>query len=244
MHDHVRLHDERNLTVADSLMQRPVAEETKEEILELFKTGHSASSAYHIFMLDQMVKFGDEFELRSLDRSKFPCEKFFHNFYQKNFTAEFGAKTGERAFEKVSEFANEYNGKTTDGKIMVERDGTEFLVAGCTPIMKRAHELLVESGDIVLVDSTGNFECSESRVFFMICPTAAGGFPLGFGISHSESAETLEKLFELMKRCLPANAFYGRGPDVGPRIFMIDGSLSERKALSRTFSAITVEFKF
>lgn len=110
-----------------------------------------------------------------------------------------------------------------------------YLFSKFYSIMKRAHELFIEAGDITIADSTGNFESTGARAFFFICPTAAGGFPLAFGWAPSESTDTVEKLFRLMMKCLPDNAFYGRGPESGPAVFLIDGSLSERHALERVW---------
>jgi hypothetical protein len=137
--------------------------------------------------------------------------------------------------QKIIEFADNYNKNNAEGKILCCHDGEEIFVAGCTPLMKRVHEMFVEAGDVVMVDSTGNFESSGARVFFFVCPTAAGGFPLAFGIAPSESTDALEKLFRLVQKCIPATAFNGRGPESGPKIFLIDGSLSERHALERVW---------
>lgn len=234
-HEHRRLLDSHELAPSDSLTQRPVCEETKHEILELFKAGYNASTAYHVFMLDKIATLGDDFELTSADRSKFPDATYFQNLYQQHFKLQFGEKTGELSVSKLIEFAENYNRETPDGKIAWERDGDDVLIAGCTPLMKRTHELFIEAGDVNFVDSTGNFESSGARVFFFICPTAAGGFPLGFGIAPCETADTVEKLFRLLQKCLPDNAFFGRGPERGPAVFLIDGSLSERQALERVW---------
>lgn len=70
-----------------------------------------------------------------------------------------------------------------------------------------------------------------------VTPTAAGGMPLAFGITPSESEESLTKLFKLVQKCLPSHAFYGRGPQVGPAVFLIDGSVPEQKALQHVWDS-------
>jgi hypothetical protein len=42
---------------------------------------------------------------------------------------------------------------------------------------------------------------------------------------------------ELLKSVLPAGAFYGRGTDTGPQLFMTDDSDSLRKALAGTWES-------
>lgn len=113
-----------------------MAEETKLEILELFKAGFNASAAHHIFMLDKLTNFGDDFEILSADHSKFPGPVYFQNLYQKHFKEQFGAKTGESSISKLIEFAENYNRETPDGKIVWEKDGDDLIVAGCTPTVE------------------------------------------------------------------------------------------------------------
>ena len=50
-----------------------------------------------------------------------------------------------------------------------------------------------------------------------------------------ETRQTVTKAMEMVKQVLPADAFYGNGPSVGPSAFMIDDSTVERSALSITW---------
>ena len=47
-----------------------------------------------------------------------------------------------------------------------------------------------------------------------------------------ETEQTVTKAMEMVKQVLPADAFYGNGPSVGPSAFMIDDSIVEHTALS------------
>ena len=46
-----------------------------------------------------------------------------------------------------------------------------------------------------------------------------------------EDSSTMNFAFNLLKTILPSKAFYGRGPDLGPKMFMTDDSDTERSAL-------------
>ena len=41
----------------------------------------------------------------------------------------------------------------------------------------------------------------------------------------------------LLKDCIPDNAFYGKGKDAGPKIFLTDNNNEEREALSCTWES-------
>ena len=64
----------------------------------------------------------------------------------------------------------------------------------------------------------------------MTC-SPAGGLPLGFVITPSESEDILRASFEALKEVLPEEAFNKRGKDKGPVIFMTDDADAEINAL-------------
>ena len=62
--------------------------------------------------------------------------------------------------------------------------------------------------------------------------------PLGNIIVSREDEVTLKAGFELYKSLLPTGAFFGRGPNVGPKIAMTADSQAEQTALSSTWELI------
>ena len=58
-----------------------------------------------------------------------------------------------------------------------------------------------------------------------------GALPLGLFITSDELEITLEKAINLLKTILPPYAFFGRGLQVGPMVFLTDDSSAERNAL-------------
>ena len=69
---------------------------------------------------------------------------------------------------------------------------------------------------------------------FMTC-SPAGGLPLGFLITSSESEETLSRAFEMFKNILPDYAFGKRGKLKGPILFMTDDADAEINALKKVW---------
>ena len=63
------------------------------------------------------------------------------------------------------------------------------------------------------------------------------GVPLAVFLTSDEREQTI---YELLKEVLPHNAFFGNGPSVGPQIFMIDDSTSERLTLEKAWPSATV----
>jgi len=59
--------------------------------------------------------------------------------------------------------------------------------------------------------------------------------PLVIGITPSDSEAALTKLFSLMQRVLPDNAFFNRGRSAGPQLFMTDDSATEQLALNNVW---------
>ena len=62
---------------------------------------------------------------------------------------------------------------------MSQTENGETIVAICDSFFCRVHENLPQAGDIVLVDSTSNLDRHDTKLFHIICPSPAGGMPLG-----------------------------------------------------------------
>ena len=79
--------------------------------------------------------------------------------------------------------------KTEDGQVVI---------AICTPVMKRLHTMLIESGEIIFVDSSGNCDRQNHRIFLLLTRSTAGGLPLGVFITTSESQSTITSGLKLL----------------------------------------------
>lgn len=47
--------------VVEALRQRPIGEEAKRHLIEIFNRGHTAASAYHTYCADKMEEYGDDY---------------------------------------------------------------------------------------------------------------------------------------------------------------------------------------
>jgi len=99
--------------------------------------------------------------------------------------------------------------------------------------MARAHELLPQTAELVMVDAAGGLDRQLHRLYLLVTPTAAGGVPIGAIIADSEKEEVFSTALEALITCFPQQkAFFGHQ---GPQIFLTDNDLKERQGLQRLF---------
>lgn len=208
----------------------------KEAFHELFKRGHSPSSALKSIKFDLQVKYGDDYYKHAADGSQVPSYKWGYNLYYSIFKQKYGEKTGEGMIDSLQEFIEKYNESCGSICAKMATEGDDIAVAICSPLMKRVHELLRSSGEVVFVDSSGNMDFENTRVFLFNTASVAGGLPLGVVFTTSEATYPLTNAFKLLKDILPEKAFHGRGKE-GPKIFMTDDCKHERHSLRSTFKA-------
>ena len=71
--------------------------------------------------------------------------------------------------------------------IAVEIHDDDIVIAICTPFMKRVHEMVQQSSELVFIDSSGNVDRLSLRVFLLMTYSPAGGLPLGAVITTNHS---------------------------------------------------------
>ena len=59
-------------------------------------------------------------------------------------------------------------------------------------------------------------------------------------LTSDEREETIQAGLQLLKSVLPSGAFYGKGPDIGPDVVMIDDSSAERGAITKCWPQVRV----
>ena len=99
-------------------------------------------------------------------------------------------------------------------------------------IEARAHELLPQTGELVMVDAAGRLDRQRHHLYLFISPTAAGGVPVGAIITDSEREEVFAETLQGLVECFPQQAFFSQGT---PQIFMTDNDLKERQLLHKLF---------
>ena len=116
--------------------------------------------------------------------------------------------------------------------------GKPLILVACTPLMARAHEMILQSGEMMFCDSTSCLEKYNCSLFILSTRSPAGGVPLAVAITSDEKQDTIKRAMEMVKMVLPTKAFYGRKE--GPKVIMTDDSLTERSALSQVWPKATL----
>ena len=119
-------------------------------------------------------------------------------------------------------------GPPTKKKKITSMVATLMILAICTPIMKRAHQYIQQSRDIVFIDATSSFNRQNTSIFLLSTVTPGGAVPLGVIVTSDEQEETITEGLRSLASILPDNAFFGEGPQIGPSLVMIDDCSAER----------------
>ncbi|GBO31532.1 hypothetical protein AVEN_119869-1 [Araneus ventricosus] len=223
---------------ADSLRFRPVSKEAEERLISLYQIGHSPASALEMLKIDLQIKHGSSYSQIISDRYHCPDKSFCYRLYYKHFGKDYTASSKKDVINLLNSKILDYNSDMSQVCLCMGASGTDYAIAVCTPLMKRAHTLL-QSGTMVYIDSCespGNKERSEHYVLLMVAHTAAGGVPLGAILCTSSNTAVLTVGFQLLKQLLPEHAFFCRN-ETGPYAFMIEDSESQRTALHNVWPA-------
>ena len=228
---------------------RSVGQETKDIFTSLFEQDFTPTAAWEQHRKKIKEQYPDDYALKFGDRHLCPDYFWVFKYYRKWIQDTLGSYDGVDAYAKVVEFVNKYNeDKVKDfpgdvdksfAKVAQTVEG-ETCVVICDQFMQRVHKMIPQSGDLLLMDATSNVDRSDSKIFHLMCPSPAGGLPLATLVTTREDAKTIEFALELLKSILPPDAFYGRGPALGPALCMTDDSDSEKLALSSAWPQVTL----
>ena len=126
-------------------------------------------------------------------------------------------------------------------KMQTTEDG-QTVIAVCTPLIKRVHTTWQFSRELVFVDSSGNMDRQDCRVFIFLTDSPCGALPLGVVITSNESESTITAAFTLLKSLL-TGAFFNTAD--GLEIFLTDDCAALRAALHTVWqSARMLRFLF
>ncbi len=240
---------------------RDVSEETKKEFTALFEMGHSASSARHAHEPKLLCEAELDNQVALADRSVNPNPQDICQLYDKWRFSSYGEDNGKGLFQKLQEAVDLYKDgkgkavlqwydagqdqafsddscdtedelKPSKKKKKKQRCNTPMILALCSPIMKRAHEHVQQSRDVVFVDATSSFDRQNSSIFLLSTVMPAGAVPLGVIVTSNEREDTITTGLKYLVSIFPNNAFFGEGPQLDPSLVMIDDSSAERNALT------------
>lgn len=170
----------------------------------------------------------------------FQCFYLLYRVFQQTFSGEFGPGYGDGMMVKLEERITKMNTGFGEKCISLKKiTENEYAIAICTPTMKRINTLWDRSGEMVLIDSSGNMDRHGVRVFLMLTYSPVGGLPVGVLITTSETEEVVQQGLELYLTLLPEDAFGGRGMK-GPKLFMTDDCAASRNALHTVFPSASL----
>ena len=161
---------------------------------------------------------------------------------------QYGKESGEEMFTKLEDIVGQYNKKYSceGGRTFLQRyisnasttTSQPLVLAVCTPLMARAHELIRQAGEVTYYDSTASLDRHNCPTFILSTSCSAGGVPLGVVITSGENEATITEALTFMKAVLPPHTFYRRN-DQGPEIYITDDSSAERAALKTVWPNTT-----
>lgn len=238
--DIVLKHNHNHLVhVADALRFRRMSQATIDKYYDLFRQGHSPSTAHLEY--ETNIMYCDEPHLIA-DRSTNPKVSDVYNLFNKWRKCNVGVRTGKQLFTELEKRIHAYNDTHNEigGKAVVQRyqKGTTkcqeelLILAFCTPLMSRVHKYIQQSKELVFIDASSSFEDFNNPLFVISTSSAAGGLPLGVIITSGESASTVHKGMTMLQDLLPTSAFYNNG---SPKNIMIDDSSAEMEGLHQTW---------
>ncbi|GLH13503.1 Uncharacterized protein GBIM_18053 [Gryllus bimaculatus] len=217
----------------DALRHRRPHPETERKIMELFASGHSPRTALDIVKYDLQELYGEDYFKYAADGAFCPSLRWAFNKYVE-FKKVYGKQDGIQMIKSLENLIENYNSKCKieAAKLYFEQDSNEIVVSICTPFMKRVHEHLKSSSEIMFVDYSGSEDRHRNRVFTLLAPSVAGALPVGIVILFSESENSFTKGLTLFKEILPTSAFFG---NMEPGVIMTDDSTCERNSLRNAF---------
>ncbi|RGB36648.1 hypothetical protein C1646_666803 [Rhizophagus diaphanus] len=206
-----------------------------------FKEKHVLFRKMRYCIHSDKVKKNKRFELSH------PLEiniKFTHNhviilaellsFWRVNEKDSFGDRNGSVMFRHLAEVVNDYNNSGKGQAILQEYDscsGKAFILCVVISLMSRVHEKILQSSEICYMNASASFKPLNTSITLLYISCAVRALPLGLFITSDKLEITLEKALNLLKSILPQHAFYGRGVQLSPKIFLTDNSSVEWNAL-------------
>ena len=216
---------------AVTLSYRDPDQAVRDKFLELFKAGHSATQAVAAHKRDLMDEYEDDYYLACADRAVCPDVKWVQNLLSTSFASEFGPSAGDAMAKHLEKIVSDYN--TGGNKAVMIHCQNDIIVAVFSTLMQRISGLSTAS-QICFLDSSGNMDRFNCRVFLLMIDTVVGGLPVGVLVTTSESEAVITAALEEYKKLLCADSFGGRGA-TGPAVFMTDNAAALRNSLATCF---------
>ena len=115
--------------------------------------------------------------------------------HYKTYHAAYGGKGGVQLLLDLEESVKKYNDNKQQPDIKMKVTAVKnLIIAISSPLMQRVSAEFQQSSEMIFIDSSGNMDRHNVRVFLLMTHTCAGGLPVGCLITTSESTETILEL--------------------------------------------------
>ena len=153
-----------------------------DEINKLYECGETPSTARNIFVKKLKLSCTDDldFHEKYANRKHCPRQRDFRYIYEKYTRNKLGGLDVEM-YRKLEEDLLVYQEQNKDARIKYQPYGGEnqpFVIAMVTLLMKRVHQNVQQSADLVFVDSTSNCEGHNLKIFLLVTHSISGVFHL------------------------------------------------------------------
>lgn len=78
-----------------------ISESTRERLLHLFQTGHTAATAHHVLQTELLLENSDNYDLLSADASILPSLSVIQHLFNGAFLNIYGAKQGSNVINDL-----------------------------------------------------------------------------------------------------------------------------------------------
>ena len=208
------------LDSAENLKNLKITNLTQEKFFAYFKKSMSPSQAFHVNEINLLATEG----MQGLaDKTQNPPYDTVFYLWRKFRREAVGSYCGEDMFDMIKTYS-----QTSPANIRLERNGQAFVCAIVSPLMKRIHQTMKESSEIVFVDTTSCIDRTNCSLTVMLCASPLAALPLGIIISSGQDEYCYVTGFNLLKTMLGDSAFFGK---LHPAVFMTDDGEAEKNAL-------------
>ena len=145
------------------------------------------------------------------------------------------AQDGGRAIIQRFNTSTQFHEGTTKSDTSQSNGTQPLILAKCTPIMARAHKYVRQASELVFMDATSSLDRFSCPTFVLSTGCAAGAIPLGVFVVSDKSTSTIAAGLNLLKSIMPPDAFFGKGCETGPELFLTDEQASQREALRQVW---------
>jgi len=166
--------------VEEVVRRQTVNPETNTKLLHLYDHGHTPRSALHYIRIELEDTLGEDECLDYKLATRSICPDYHHCQYI--FKNRFGlGHIKQDVNVPLAEFISSVNVDMDERCIVHEEyvvDSTSdsrFIIAMCTPFMKRVHSHMKEAGEVVFVESSGGFDRDRYRIYLFMTHCKSGG---------------------------------------------------------------------